>query len=367
MTQAAVPPTTMQKLAAEAIGTFVLVLFGVGAAVAAAYGPGDYASIGLAFGIAVVAMVYAFGRVSGGHFNPAVSVGAALGGRISWKDAGTYSAAQVVGGLVGGVVLMLVMLTGDTGWEFGDALGANGAGDEGIAVPAALIIELVMTFVFVLVILAVTDTRNEHPGLAPLAIGLTLAAIHFASVWATGTSVNPARSISVAFFSGSDYIIDLWIFILAPLLGAAVAGLAYPALFGHGADPVPGSGLSFSSGRAAAPMYGVDQYQQQWNQQAPAAGGYPAPGGYAAPEAQQAPQQGYPDQGYQDQGYQQQGQYAGAAEQPIIQDGWQWDPQAQQWIPAQQQPEHPQQGQYGQQGQVGWPGSGESTQVRPPE
>ena len=326
MTDAAAPSpaTSTQKLAAEALGTFVLVVLGVGAALAAGTGSGDYVSIGLAFGFAMVAMVYAFGRISGGHFNPAVSVGAAIGGRIPWRDAGLYSAAQVVGALVGGVVLMLVMLTGDTGWELGDWLGANGFGDEGgVEVVGALIIELVMTFIFVLVVLAVTDTRNEHPALAPLVVGLALAAVYLASMWATGGSVNPARSLGVAFFSGTDYIIDLWLFILAPLVGAGVAGLAYPALFGHGTDPVPGSGLRLSRPRAAAPAYGTDQYQQQWNQQQPVAGGYGAP-----------------------------------VEQPIIQDGWQWDPQAQQWIPAQQPPA---------QQQGGWPAPDQGTQTRPPE
>ncbi len=346
------PPTQVQKLSAEAIGTFVLVVLGVGAAF---FGGGDVAAIGLAFGIAIVAMVYAFGRVSGGHFNPAVSVGAALGGRISWKDAGLYSAAQCVGALVGGLVLTIIALTSDIGYEFGDPIGANGFGDQGgVALFGALLIEIVLTFVFLVVILSVTDERNEHPALAPLAIGLTLAAIHFASIGATGTSVNPARSIGVAFYSGSDAIIQLWLFIVGPLLGAAAAGFAYPAIFGHAGSPVPGSGLNFSakSGAAVAGYGAPDQFQQQWNQpggsayaapSTPDPAAYQQPGGYAAPAAQTPQPQ---------------------AEQPIIQDGWQWDPQAQQWIPAQQQapqaPQAPQQG--------GWPTpGGEQTQVRPPD
>jgi aquaporin Z len=327
MTEAAVPPpapTLSQKLSAEAIGTFVLILFGVGTAVVTE--GGDYAAIGLAFGIAIVAMVYAFGRISGGHFNPAVSVGAALGGRISWSEAGAYIGAQVVGAIVGGILIVLMVVTGDMGPEIGDdAFGANFFGDRGgFALGGALIIEVVMTFIFLMVILAVTDTRNEHPGMAPLAIGLTLAAIHFASMAATGTSVNPARSLSTVFFSGGDAIAQIWVFLLAPLVGAALAGLAYPALFGHGTEPVAGSGLKFGGAPAAAPAYAApDQYQQQWNQQA-AQGQWPQ---------------------------QQQQQPAQPVEQPIIQDGWQWDPQAQQWIPAQQQPPAP---------------GGEQTQVRPP-
>lgn len=335
------PPTSVQKLLAEAIGTFVLVVLGVGAAV---FGGGDTAAIGLSFGIAIIAMVYAFGRISGGHFNPAVSVGAAIGGRISWRDAGMYSAAQVAGGLVGGIVLLVIAIAGDTGYEFGNPLGSNGFGDQGgVDIVGALLIELVLTFVFLITILSVTDERNEHPALAPLAIGLTLAAIHFASIGATGTSVNPARSIAVAFFSGSDAIIQLWLFIVAPLLGAGLAGLAYPAIFGHASEPVAGSGLKFGGAAAGAvPGYGApDQFQQQWNQP----GATPA---YGAT----------PDAGYQQPAA---GYAAPAAEQPIIQDGWQWDPAAQQWIPAQQQPP----------AADSWPTPGtpsaEQTQVRPPD
>ena len=331
----ATSPTLVQKLSAEAIGTAVLVLFGVGSAM---FGDGSYASIGLSFGIAIVAMVYAFGRVSGGHFNPAVSVGAALSGRIPWKDAGLYSAAQVVGAIVGAALLALVLLTGDTSWDLGEPLGSNGFGDEGgVDLIGALVIELVMTLIFVLVILAVTDERNEHPALAPLAIGLTLAAIHFASLGATATSVNPARSIGPGLFSGTDAILQLWLFIVAPLLGAAAAGFLYPAVFGRVSEPVPGSGLSFAARRAAAapavPGYGMpDQFQQQWNQQQPGfqQAGYDQ-GGFA--------QGGYPQGGYQQPGAVAPAAAAAAApaaphEQPIIQDGWQWDPQSQQWIPA---------------------------------
>lgn len=333
-----ISPTMTQKLSAEAIGTFVLVVLGVGAAI---NNTGDIAAIGLAFGIAIIAMVYAFGRISGGHFNPAVSVGAALSGRIAWKDAGLYSAAQIGGGLVGGLVLAVVYASGDTGYSLGDdALGANFFGDRGgVDLISALLIEIVLTAVFLLVILAVTDERNEHPALAPLAIGLTLAAIHFVAIPLTGTSVNPARSIAVAFFSGGDAIVQLWAFILAPLVGAALAGLLYPAVFGRVSEPVSGSGFSFTK-NAAVPGYGQpDQFQQQWNQ----------PGGYAQPAASGGYAQAMPQQ-----------------EQPIIQDGWQWDPQAQQWIPAQQQaPLAPQQ----PQAQQGWahPGDGDNrTQVRPP-
>ncbi len=318
---AATPPTLIQKLAAEAIGTAVLVLIGCGAAV---FTGGDIAAIGLAFGIAIVMMAYSFGRISGGHFNPAVSVGAALAGRISWRDTGLYAAAQVVGGLVGGVLLMLIVLLGDVrNWEFGDPLAANGFGDQGgVELLGALLIEIVMTAIFLIVILSVTDERNDTTAFAPLAIGLALAAIHFASIGATGTSVNPARSIAVAWFSGGDALAQLWLFIVAPLIGAAAAGFVHPLLFGRGADPVVGSGLNFGGSPAVAvPGLGApNAFEQQWNQQPQA--------GYAQP----------------------------AAEQPIIQDGWQWDPAAQQWIPAQQPPP----------GQDWAPPGGGQTQVRPP-
>jgi aquaporin Z len=332
-------PTLAQKISAEALGTFALVLLGCGVAVMS---DGDLVATGLAFGLTVTLMAYALGRVSGGHFNPAVSIGAAIGGRISWRDAGVYIGAQFIGGVVGALVLMILAL-GIDGFEVFDSanpLGTNGysEGPYDYAVWAALLVELVMTALFVFVILGVTDVRNEHPAFAPLAIGVTLAVIHFMLIPLTGTSVNPARSLGPALFSGGDWIVQVWPFIVAPPIGALLAGLAYPALFGHGVEPVPGSGLKFGGPAAVAPVgYGSDQYQQQWNQ--PVAGGYQQQGGYADPAAQAAP-----------------------AEQPIIQDGWQWDPQAQQWIPAQQAPPPTQQGWPGPEG-----GSSESTQVRPPE
>ncbi len=358
-------PTTVHKFAAEAVGTFVLVLFGCGSAAIASQAAGNaesisdfsnlpsIVSIGLTFGLAVMVMAYAVGRISGGHFNPAVSIGAALGGRMAWSQVPVYIAAQLAGAIAGAGILMALLLGFDGFDAFDDSIGANGWGDEGTgyALWAAILIELILTAVFVLVILAVTDERNEHPAMAPLAIGLALAAIHFVSIPATGTSVNPARSIGPALFSGTEPLIQVWVFILGPLLGAVVAGFAYPGLFGRAGEPVPGSGLSFRGSRATAvPGYGApDAYQQQWNQQP--ATGYQAPGaGYQTPTPTPTPtpasQQAQP-----------------AHEQPIIQDGWQWDPQAQQWIPAQQQPPVQPQAQ-------AWPApdqGAEQTQVRPPD
>ena len=317
--------TTAQKLSAEVIGTFVLVFFGCGAAVISG---GNYVATGFAFGFTVLVMIYAFGRISGGHFNPAVSVGAALGGRMAWSQVLIYVAAQLAGALLAGFTLF-VLLHGFPGYTSTGHMGQNSYGDavgaSGFAWWAAFLLELLMTTVFVWVILAVTDARNEHPALAPLAIGLSLTMIHFASIGATGTSVNPARSIGVGVFAGTDAVIQLWLFILAPLIGGAVAGASYTALFGMGSEPVPGSGFTFSRpAPAAVPGYGApDQYQQEWNQENPAV---QAQAQVAQEQAQQAQQA-------------QQGEQAGAwGTEPIIENGWQWDPQSQQWIPAQQQP-----------------------------
>lgn len=316
-------PTMGQKVAAEVIGTFVLVLFGVGAALISR---GDYVATGLSFGIAVLVMAYAFGRVSGGHFNPAVSLGAAVGGRIAWREAFAYMGAQLAGAVLAGLALF-TLLHGFDGFDSTGAMGQNSFGDagSGFAWWAALILELLMTAVFVTVILAVTDVRNEHPALAPLAIGLALTAIHFASMGATGTSVNPARSIGPALFAGSDAILQLWLFILAPLLGALIAGAVYHPLFGRVDEPVPGSGLRMSRPAVPQPAYPHDAYQQQWNQQYPqqyaAPQGQPYAPGWNDPQAQQQAQQ----QGWQ-------GQHVA---QPQAWEGESWEGR-----PAQGDPQH---------------------------
>lgn len=299
--------TPTQKIAAEVIGTFTLVFFGCGTAIMSGV---DYVATALAFGLTVLCGAYAFGRISGAHFNPAVSVGAALGGRMAWREVPLYVGSQLVGGLLAGLTLV-VLVQGFDGYDIGtDGLAQNGFGDDGTgyAVWAAFLLELILTAVFVWVILAVTDVRNEHPALAPAAIGLALTMVHLASITATGTSVNPARSIGVGVFAGSDAVIQLWLFILAPLAGAAIAGVTYPMLFGHGSDPVPGSGLRRAV--VAAPGYGApDQFQQEWNQ----------PGATTTPTTTTttAPTEVH-------------------AQEPIIQDGWQWDYEAQEWRPLEQ-------------------------------
>ena len=269
--------STAQRVSAEVLGTFVLVFFGCGTALMSG---GNYVAIALAFGLTVLVMVYALGRVSGGHFNPAISLGAAIGGRIAWREVPIYIGAQLAGGLAAGLCLF-VLMHGFPGFDATGNMAQNSFGDagSGYAWWAALLLEMLMTAVFLWVILAVTDVRNEHPALAPLAIGLTLTMLHFGSIAATGTSVNPARSIGVGVFAGVDAIAQLWLFILAPLLGGAIAGVTYALLFGHGAENVPGSGFRrfriqispvapgiAAPGVGAVPGYGApDQLQEQWN------------------------------------------------------------------------------------------------------
>ena len=270
-------PTTVQRASAEVLGTFVLVFFGCGTALMSG---GNYVATALAFGLTVLVMVYAVGRVSGGHFNPAITLGAAVGGRIAWREIPVYIGAQLGGALTAGLCLF-VLMHGFPGFDATGNMAQNSFGDagSGYAWWAAFLLEMLMTAVFLWVILAVTDVRNEHPALAPLAIGLTLTMLHFGSIAATGTSVNPARSIGVGVFAGVDAIAQLWLFILAPLLGGAIAGITYALLFGRGAENVPGSGVKrfriqiapvapgvAAPGVGAVPGYGApDQLQEQWN------------------------------------------------------------------------------------------------------
>jgi aquaporin Z len=226
----------MRKLTAEFIGTFWLVLGGCGSAVLAAGFPNvgiGLAGVSLAFGLTVLTGIYAFGHISGGHFNPAVSIGLWAGGRFSSKELFPYIAAQIFGGLLAAAVLY-VIATGN-----GSAIGnfaANGYGEHspgGYSLTSALVTEIVMTFMFLIVILGATD-KKAPVGFAGLAIGLALTLIHLISIPVTNTSVNPARSISQAVFVGGWAIEQLWLFILAPIVGAALAGLVYNYLGGKG-------------------------------------------------------------------------------------------------------------------------------------
>ncbi|GAA4692887.1 aquaporin Z [Nocardioides nanhaiensis] len=224
-----VAPPLRAKLGAEVFGTFVLVLFGCGTAVLAGDEVG-FLGVSLAFGLAVLAAAYAVGGVSGGHFNPAVTVGLAVARRFAWRDVPGFVAAQVAGGSLAAAVLYVVA-SGRDGFTTADGFATNGYGDlspAGYTLLAAAVVEVVLTAVFVMVILGVTD-RRAPAGFGPMAIGLTLTAIHLVSIPVTNTSVNPARSLAVAWFN-ADALGQVWLFVVAPLVGAVVAGVAYTAL-----------------------------------------------------------------------------------------------------------------------------------------
>lgn len=232
----------LHRLAAEFIGTFWLVLGGCGSAVfAAKFAASDgtpmgigFLGVALAFGLTVLTGVYAFGTISGGHFNPAVTLGAALARRVEWKALPAYWITQVIGGIAAGLVIY-VIAKGQEGWTATGNMAANGYGTHspgGYSLWAVLITEVVLTALFMLVILGSTDDRAPK-GFAGLSIGLTLTLIHLISIPISNTSVNPARSTGVAFFNGDGAPAQLWAFWLAPLVGAALAGVAYPYLFGR--------------------------------------------------------------------------------------------------------------------------------------
>lgn len=219
----------MKKNLAEFIGTFWLVLGGCGSAMLAADFPGvgiGLVGVSLAFGLTVVTMAYSLGPISGAHLNPAVTIGLWMGGRLAPREIPEYIVSQVLGGIVAAGVLYIIV-TGN-GSEIG-SFAANGYGEHspgGYNMTAAMLTELIMTFVFVLIILGATDSKAPV-GFAGLAIGLALTLIHLISIPVTNTSVNPARSISQAIFVGDWAISQLWLFILVPLVGAALAGLVF--------------------------------------------------------------------------------------------------------------------------------------------
>ena len=227
--------TMGKRLGAEFLGTFWLVFGGCGSAVLAAAFPGlgiGFMGVALAFGLTVLTMAYAVGHVSGGHFNPAVSVGLVAGGRFAAADLVPYVIAQVLGALAAAGVLYLIA-SGKPGFAPG-GFASNGFGDlspGGYSMQAALICEIVMTFFFVLVIMGATDGRAPA-GFAPVAIGLALTLIHLVSIPVTNTSVNPARSTGVALFASTAALSQLWLFWVAPIIGGAFGGFAYRALFG---------------------------------------------------------------------------------------------------------------------------------------
>ena len=238
-------PTMGIRLLAEAAGTFLLVFGSIGAALFAAdFGTGangtslgiGFVGVALAFGLTVVAGAYAWGPISGGHFNPAVTLGLAAAGRFPWRDSIGYIVAQVVGGDVGTSLLVLIGLFGPEGWlsaRQSAGFASNGFGEHspgGFGIGAAITAEILFTGIFVLVILGVTHaTRGTK--LAGLVIGLTLTLIHLASIPIDNTSVNPARSLATALYGGGDALVQLWVFLVFPIVGAMLAGFAHRALF----------------------------------------------------------------------------------------------------------------------------------------
>jgi len=226
----------MKKYFAECVGTFVLTLLGCGTAMFLGCGtPAGVVGTAIAFGLAVIAMAYTIGGVSGCHINPAITFGVALAGRMSWKEAVGYWCGQVIGAIIAGAVLLLLakVVTPDFGLTFVGAnpagLGANGVAHAG-GVGGALLVEFIATLLFVLVVLGTTDPKVGAGNLAGLAIGLSLILIHLVCINLTGTSVNPARSIGPALFAGGDALKDLWVFIVAPMIGGACAVPVWKAI-----------------------------------------------------------------------------------------------------------------------------------------
>jgi aquaporin Z len=236
----------MKRLAAEFIGTGWLVLGGCGSAVLAAAFPQlgiGFVGVSLAFGLTVLTMAYAIGHVSGCHLNPAVSLGLLVGGRFPAKDLLPYWAAQVLGGIAGAGVLYLIA-SGAPGFDLGGGFASNGYAEHSpghYGLVAAAVCEVAMTFAFLFVILGSTHGKAPQ-GFAPIAIGLCLTLIHLISIPVTNTSVNPARSTAVAVFAGDWALMQLWLFWVAPLVGAALAGVVYRWVGGDNPVPTPVTG-----------------------------------------------------------------------------------------------------------------------------
>jgi len=213
----------VKKFAAELVGTLVLVLFGCGAAVLGGFNHVGQLGIALAFGFAIVAMAYGIGPISGCHVNPAVSLGAFVAGRMSAKDMVVYWIAQFIGAILGAAILGMIAKTGFT------SLGQNGfdAGSPGgYGLHAALVFEVVATAIFLIAILGVTGVKG-HGAFAGVAIGITLAVIHIVGIQVTGVSVNPARSFGPALLVGGQALSQVWVFFVAPAIGAVIGGLLF--------------------------------------------------------------------------------------------------------------------------------------------
>ncbi|TDB44091.1 MULTISPECIES: aquaporin Z [Photorhabdus] len=225
----------LKKLTAELLGTFVLVFGGCGSAVLAAGFPElgiGFVGVALASGLTIVAMVYAVGHISGGHFNPAVTIGLWAGGRFRAAEIIPYVISQVIGGILAAAVLY-VIASGQAGFDVtASGFASNGYGEHspgGFSLQSAIVAEVVLTAIFLIVIIGVTDKR-AYVGFAPLAIGLALTLIHLVSIPVTNTSVNPARSTAVAIFQNTWALEQLWLFWVMPIIGGIVGGVIYRLL-----------------------------------------------------------------------------------------------------------------------------------------
>jgi aquaporin Z len=228
----------MKKYLAELLGTFVLVFIGTGSAVVAGKDIG-YLGIALAFGISVLVMVYAIGQISGCHINPAITIAMLINGKIPAKDAVIYIIVQCIGAIIASALLLTIM-TGFPGYDLAtNGLGQNGYGSAspaGYSLMSGFIAEVVLTFIFLMVIFGATS-KTAPAGFAGIPIGFALAIIHMVGIPITGTSVNPARSLGPALIAGGTALVQLWMFILAPVIGAVIAAVAWKYLFEDSGSP----------------------------------------------------------------------------------------------------------------------------------
>jgi aquaporin Z len=233
MADSSTPYSLTSRLIAEVFGTFVLVFGVIGTALFAGKSVG-FLGIALAVGLAVLTAAYAVGHISGGHFNPAVTLGAAAAGRMRWADVLPYVIAQILGGLVATLVLWLLLTASGLPLGFDQVSnGFDAHSPAGFGLVAVLIAETVATAVFLWIILGVTAPGSTTAGFAPLAIGLALTMVHLVMIPVSGSSVNPARSIATAVFGGPDALAQLWVFLVAPAVGGLIAGFTWKPLFGR--------------------------------------------------------------------------------------------------------------------------------------
>jgi aquaporin Z len=232
-TDTPVPASLLRRLIAETFGTYLLVFGVIGAALFFTPDNGGALPVALAVGLAVLTGAYAVGSISGGHFNPAVTIGAAAAGRSRWADLLPYWVAQIVGGILATLTLGLFGVLSGKSLDFGAVSnGFDAHSPSGFGLWSVLVAEIIATMIFVLIILGVTAAGSTTAGFAPLAIGLALTLVHLVMIPISNSSVNPARSIATAILGGTDALAQLWVFLVAPLVGGLIAGLVYRPLFG---------------------------------------------------------------------------------------------------------------------------------------